>query len=212
VRLLFKVALCGVLFGLVSLLFARLTHELNHLFRRAIPYAAVRPVVGGLIIIALVWMLDTRTYLGLGVHTIPGDAHGVSILTAFQDGGATPWSWWWKLLFTAVTLSCGFKGGEVTPLFFIGATLGNALAVVLGAPVDLLAALGFVAVFAGATNTPIACTVMGLELFGATHAVYLATACSLAYLFSGRQGIYTAQRTAIPKVHTEPISRQEPVA
>jgi H+/Cl- antiporter ClcA len=106
-------------------------------------------------------------------------------------------------VFTAVTLASGFKGGEVTPLFFIGAALGNTLAVVLGAPVDLFAGLGFIAVFAGATNTPIACTVMGMELFGAEHAVYIATACCLAYLFSGNSSIYLSQRIGVPKMHTE---------
>jgi H+/Cl- antiporter ClcA len=107
--------------------------------------------------------------------------------------------WGWKLLFTAITLGSGFKGGEVTPLFFIGATLGNALAWLLHAPVDLFAALGFVAVFAGATNTPLACTLMAIELFGADLALYAAVACFLAYFFSGHTGIYSAQRIGVPK-------------
>jgi PII-like signaling protein len=124
----------------------------------------------------------------------------VTILSCFTAGGADTWSWWWKLLFTAVTLSAGFKGGEVTPLFFIGAALGNTLAWLVGAPVDLFAAMGFVAVFAGATNTPIACTLMGIELFGPTHVVYLAVSCFMAYLFSGHSGIYLSQRIAIPKL------------
>jgi H+/Cl- antiporter ClcA len=89
----------------------------------------------------------------------------------------------------------------VTPLFFIGAALGNALAGLLSAPTDLFAALGFVAVFAGASNTPIACTLMGIELFGATHGVYIATACFLAYFFSGHSGIYLSQRVAVPKMN-----------
>ena len=147
--------------------------------------------------ISLVYALGTRDYLGLGV-TSP-DPGAVTLLSAFTAGGATPWSWWWKLLFTAVTLGSGFKGGEVTPLFFIGATLGHTLALLLGAPVDLFAALGFLALFAGATNTPLASTVMGLELFGATHAVCFATACFIAYLFSGHSGIYSAQRPGVPK-------------
>ena len=93
----------------------------------------------------------------------------------------------------------------MTPLFFIGATLGNVLGMALGAPVDLFAALGFVAVFAGATNTPIACTMMGIELFGAGHATYIATACFLAYLFSGHTSIYQAQRIATPKVVADAV-------
>jgi H+/Cl- antiporter ClcA len=208
--LLAKVAVAGVLFGLASLLFAELTHGLQHFLKRVLKPGILRPVVGGLAIILLVQLLGTRDYLGLGVHSIPGEPNGVSILSSFEAGGAHPFSWWWKILFTAITLASGFKGGEVTPLFFIGATMGNSIAVLMGAPVDLFAALGFVAVFAGATNTPIACTIMGLELFGAQHALYIATACSLAYLFSGHTGIYLSQRIATPKPHTPlPDSRQE---
>ena len=120
-------------------------------------------------------------------------------MSSFQPGGAHWLSWWWKILFTAVTLSSGFKGGEVTPLFFVGAALGNTLARLTGAPVDLFAGLGFVAVFAGATNTPLACTLMGIELFGSGHVVYLAIACFVAYLFSGHSGIYLSQRIGTPK-------------
>ncbi|HEX8430502.1 MAG TPA: chloride channel protein, partial [Longimicrobium sp.] len=153
---------------------------------------AFRPFVGGLIVIALVHLLGTREHLGLGVH--PPRDEDASIVTAFQPGGASPWSWWWKIVFTAVTIGSGFKGGEVTPLFFVGATLGNSLAGPLGVPVDLLAGIGLVAVFAGATNTPIACTLMGVELFGVEYAAYLAVACFVAFLCSGRAGIYQSQR------------------
>jgi H+/Cl- antiporter ClcA len=140
----------------------------------------------------MVYLVGTRDYLGLGV-THP-DPQGVSIVSSFSQNGAHPMSWLWKLLFTAVTLSCGFKGGEVTPLFFIGATLGHSIARLIGGPIDLFAGLGFVAVFAGATNTPLACTLMGIELFGSQHVVYLAIACFVAYLFSGHVGIYSAQQ------------------
>jgi len=97
----------------------------------------------------------------------------------------------------------GFKGGEVTPLFFIGATLGNTLAIITGSPVDLMAGLGFIAVFAGATNAPLACTIMGVELFGAENITYYAVACFTAYYFSGHSGIYSSQRIAISKMHKE---------
>jgi H+/Cl- antiporter ClcA len=195
--LLGKVVLAAIAFGLVSQFFAELTHAIKKQFTRFIPYPPMRPVVGGLLVIGLVFAVGTRDYLGIGV-TSP-DPGATSIVSAFTVGGATPWSWWWKLLFTAVTLGSGFKGGEVTPLFFIGATIGHVLALVLGAPVDLFAGLGFIAVFAGATNTPLACTMMGLELFGAHHAVYFAVACFIAYLFSGHSGIYSAQRPGVPK-------------
>lgn len=196
--LLGKVVLAAILFGLTSRLFAGATHLVKDQAARFIPVVPLRPVLGGLLVIALTYALGRRDYLGLGV-TSP-DPQSVSIVSCFAAGGATPWSWMWKLLITAITLGCGFKGGEVTPLFFIGAALGNTLATVLGAPVDLFAGLGFIAVFAGATNTPLACTMMGIELFGAGHAVYYAAACFIAYLFSGHRGIYSAQRAGVPKV------------
>lgn len=182
----------GILFGLAGLLFAELTHIFHGLFRKFCPAPLLRPVVGGLLVIALVWLLGTRDYLGLGVSS--PDPSAVTIVRCFEFGGAHPWSWFWKIVFTAVTLSSGFKGGEVTPLFFIGAALGNTLAWLTGAPVDFFAALGFVAVFAGATNTPLACTVMAIELFGSEFGVYYAVACCMAYLSSGHNGIYLSQR------------------
>ncbi len=195
--LLAKVVLAAVLFGLTSLLFARLTHTLQQGLKTLIPSAPLRAAAGALVVIGLVYLVGTRDYLGLGVNG--QDSNSVTILSSFTTGGATPWSWWWKLLFTAVTLAAGFKGGEVTPLFFIGAALGNTLALLLGAPVDLFAGLGFIAVFAGATNTPLACTLMGIELFGSHYAVYFAIACFVAYHFSGHAGIYSAQRLGVPK-------------
>ncbi len=192
-----QTVLAAVLFGLTSRLFVGATHAVKHQVARFVPIIPLRPAVGGLLVIALVYAAGTRDYLGIGV--ISPDPGGVSILSAFTAGGAAPWSWAWKLLFTAITLGCGFKGGEVTPLFFIGATLGNTLATALGAPVDLFAGLGFIAVFAGATNTPLACTMMGIELFGAHYAVYFAVACFIAYLFSGQAGIYSAQRAGVSK-------------
>ena len=170
------------------------------LFQRAIPIACLRPVVGGLIVIGLVYALGTRDYLGLGVSS--PDAGAVTIVSAFSPGGAHALSWWWKILFTTITLGSGFKGGEVTPLFFVGATLGNVLATAMGAPTDLFAGLGLVAVFAGATNTPLACTLMGIELFGSGPMVYIGMACFLAYLFSGHTGIYLSQRIGTPKIES----------
>lgn len=185
-----KVAMAAVAFGLAATLFSEMAHGLQGLFKK-IRWAWLRPVVGALVVIGLVHLLGTRDYLGLGVNPPPGGR--VSILSAFEAGGSNGLSWFWKIVFTAVTLSSGFKGGEVTPLFFIGATLGNTLAGWLGAPVDLFAGLGFIAVFAGATNTPLACTIMGVELFGAQYTVYFAIACFTAYLFSGHTGIYLSQ-------------------
>jgi len=195
--LLGKVALAGMAFGLGGQLFSELTHRLQRIFAKLVPYAPLRPAVGAVIVIAFVFALGTRDYLGLGVHAPPGGQ--VSIVASFQEGGATPLSWLWKTLFTSITLASGFKGGEVTPLFFIGSTMGNVLGGVLQEPVALFAALGFIAIFAGAANTPLACTVMGIELFGAHYAIYFAVACFVSYFFSGHSGIYLAQRLGVPK-------------
>ncbi|CAL1518279.1 voltage-gated chloride channel family protein [Chitinophaga sp. MM2321] len=197
--LLVKVILGGVAFGLTSFLFSKLMHVIKHNAHTYIKIPWLIPVVGGMIIIALCYITGTYDYLGLGVSSKSSD--GISILHAFDSSSnqITSWSWLWKLIFTAVTLAMGFKGGEVTPLFFMGATLGHTLALLLGAPVDLFAGLGFIAVFAGATNTPIACTLMGVELFGTDHVLYFAVACFTAYYFSGHSGIYGAQRMGVPK-------------
>lgn len=195
-----KVALAGVAFGLVSVLFAELTHSIDHFFKRKIARPVWRPIIGGVLIIALTYLLGTRSYLGLGIYT--HEPNGVTVLTAFYPDGAGDWSWWWKLFFTALTLGSGFKGGEVTPMFFIGATLGNVLAHILGAPVELFAALGFVAVFAGAINTPLAGALMGIELFGSEGAIYFAIACFIAYASSGHSGIYLSQRIGTPKLRS----------
>ena len=194
--LLGKVILAAVAFGLASLLFSESSHRLDAAFKRFIPRAELRPVVGGLMVIGLVFLAGSD-YLGLGV--LGNGANAVTLPAMFQSTEVPPSAWIWKFIFTVVTLSAGFKGGEVTPLFFIGAALGNALAQILGAPLDLFAAIGFIALFAGASNTPIASTLLGMELFGASNGVYLATACLVAYRFSGHSGIYSAQRLAMPK-------------
>jgi H+/Cl- antiporter ClcA len=201
-RLLAWVVAAAICFGLASRLFAGLVHVLQQFWKSHLPLPWLRPVVGAAAVIGLVYLVGTRDYLGIGVSN--PDPHAVTILSSFQPGGANPWSWWWKLVFTAVTLSCGFKGGEVTPLFFIGATLGNTFGMFAGVPVDLFAGLGFIAVFAGAANTPMACTLMGIELFGAHYTVYFAVACFVAYYLSGNTGIYHSQRVGVPKRVNQP--------
>ena len=178
----------GILFGLAAMLFSRSIGFWSGMAKR-ISYPPFRPLIGGLVIAAVVWMMGTTKYIGLGVPTI---------VASFSEQ-----QMWYdfllKILFTTFTIGVGFKGGEVTPLFFVGATLGSALSAVVPLPMGLLAGIGFVAVFAGATNTPIACTLMGIELFGAEPGLYLGIACVVAYLFSGHTGIYTAQLIGSPK-------------
>lgn len=183
------VSVVGILFGLAAMLFSRFVKFWGTLAKNNIKYAPFRPLIGGIIIALAVWMLGTTKYIGLGVPTI------VESFVIQQN--------WYdflvKILFTTFTIGVGFKGGEVTPLFFIGATLGSALFGIIPLPMGLLAGLGFVAVFSGATNTPIACTLMGIELFGIESGVFIGIACVVAYLFSGHTGIYTSQIVGSPK-------------
>lgn len=184
-------AAAGICFGLAAMLFARLTHAIGAFFKQTIGWPPLRPLLGGVVVAAAVFAVGTTRFIGLGIPTI---------VEAFQL--RQPWYFWLvKLLFTAVTLGASFKGGEVTPLFFIGATLGNALSGVLPLPPSLLAGMGFVAVFAGAANTPVASTLMAVELFGGEAGAYAGIACIFSYLFSGHAGIYHAQRVGKRKVH-----------
>ncbi len=190
--LLGKVAMAGVAFGGIGLLFAESCHRLAAGLKRAVPNPVLRPAFGGAAVIGLFFLCGEADYLGLGVWS--PDPEAVSLESLFASDRVHPWSWAWKFAFTVVTVAAGFKGGEVTPLFFIGAALGNALAGVMGAPPELFAGLGFVAVFAGAANTPLACWLMGMELFGAGYALPLGIACAASFLCSGRRGIYRSQR------------------
>lgn len=182
-------AVAGIVFGLAGMVFATSTHELSAFMKKHVAYAPLRPLLGGCVLALAIWGLDAWRYAGLGVPVI---------VEAFQHPLA-PWDFAAKLIFTVGSLGSGFKGGEVTPLFYIGATLGNALAPLLHQPYALLAALGFVGVFAGAANTPLACTIMAVELFGSSIGVYAAIACVLSYLFSGHTGIYKSQRVGHAK-------------
>ncbi|MDD2984429.1 MAG: voltage-gated chloride channel family protein [Crocinitomicaceae bacterium] len=190
VNLLWSV-LAGIIFGLVAMLFSKSTHFWSGLFSKKIKYPPLRPFIGGVILAIAIYSMGTSKYIGLGIPTII-DAFHVDL---------NSYDFLLKLLFTSFTLGAGFKGGEVTPLFFIGATLGNVLIWFIPLPMELLAGMGFVAVFAGATNTPIACTVMGIELFGIESGVFIALACSVAYFFSGHTGVYSSQIIGSPKLN-----------
>ncbi|MBP6620251.1 MAG: voltage-gated chloride channel family protein [Leadbetterella sp.] len=182
-KTLFYSILSGILFGICAAVFSKSIHKVGYIFKNNIKFPALRQFVGGVIVAFAVWLIGSTKYIGLGIPTI---------LASFAE--ALPYyDFALKMALTILTLAAGFKGGEVTPLFFIGATLGNALAYFIPLPLDLLAGMGFVSVFAGATNTPLACIMLGIELFGADSAVYLAVAVVTAYLFSGHSSIYTKQ-------------------
>ncbi|TCD27899.1 chloride channel protein [Pedobacter psychrodurus] len=178
----------GILFGLVARSFSALNHGLSNLFSK-IKYPPLRPLIGGIVLIGIIYLIGNTRYIGLGIPVISESFIQQEAYYTFAI----------KLFLTAFTLSAGFKGGEVTPLFFIGATLGSFLSFFIPLPFGLLAGMGFVAVFAGAANTPLACIFMGVELFGTSSGIYIALACVTAYLFSGHTGIYRSQTIGAPK-------------
>jgi len=182
-RTLIAVVLAAILFGLTARLFANGSHHVSHWMKKHIEYAPLRPLLAGVVVATLGTVFSADRYLGLGLNTI----------SAAFDQTLPPYDFAGKLAFTVASVGGGFKGGEVTPLFYIGATLGNALAPLAQLPVGFMAGLGFVAVFAGAANTPIACTLMALELFGVQAGGYAAIACCVSTLFSGKTGIYRTQ-------------------
>lgn len=178
----FYTIIIGVLSGLAALLFSRSTHFWGSLFSK-IKFPPLRPFIGGIILAIAIAGFGFTKFSGLGVP---------EIVDSFSNQNQW-YDFLLKILFTGFTLGAGFKGGEVTPLFFVGATLGSALSAIIPMPIALLAGLGFVAVFSGATHTPIACTIMGLELFGLQPGIFIAVACIVAYFSSGSVGIYKSQ-------------------
>lgn len=179
-----KVIFVAIIFGLVSRLFSKLTHKLKEIFTSRFKNAIIKSFVGGVLIIILVQAAGTRNYLGLSLPLMSD---------AFTKQ-TSPFAFLWKLLFTSLTLGTGFQGGEVTPLFVIGSTLGSSLSSLFNLPVSFLAALGLIGVFTGATNTPLASFVMSIELFGSNGMIFMFMTCVISYLFSGNSGIYAAQK------------------
>ncbi|CAN5584633.1 voltage-gated chloride channel family protein [soil metagenome] len=187
--LVLKVAVAGLAFGLASAAFIELTHAVNAAAVRWITWAPARPMIGGAALVVLA-VLFGREYLGLSLPLAADALAGLHI------------GWWvfaLKIVFSAITLGTAFPGGEVTPLFVVGATLGASLAGLLHLPVVLVAAIGFVSVFGAAANTPLACSIMGAELFGAGVLVPVAVGCVVAYVFSSHRSIYGSQPVVTPK-------------
>ena len=188
--LLIKVAFAGLIFGITSILFVELTHLVKRAAVRFVAYPPLRPVIGGIIVLGLVLVVGSTDYLGLSLPLLGQSVNGQGVVT---------FAFLFKLVFTAVTLGTGFMGGEVTPLFVIGSTLGATLSSIVGVDAALMASIGFVAVFAGASNTPLACALMGIELFGGGGALYLIVGCFIAYVVSGHRSIYPTQVIDTPK-------------
>ncbi len=188
-----KVAVLAVLIALMSIVECVVLHKTEHLAAK-IRNRYLRAAIGGVVIIALMLVLGTRDYNGAG-----GD-----VIARALGGDANTFAFLWKLIFTAVTIGFGFKGGEIVPTFFIGAALGCVLAPMLGLPAELASALGLVGLFCGAVNCPIASIFLSIELFGAGALPYFALVCGMAYMLSGHFSLYEgAQRIVFSKVKWE---------
>lgn len=184
------IMLTGIACGLAARLFVLFVDTISRFSKRTIKLLPLRAALGGVIVSLLFFLFPVIVrYSGLGVP----------IIVSSLKGQLPIYDWFGKLAMTALTLGTGFKGGEVTPLLFVGSTLGNALSNIFPVALPILASVGFVAVFAGAANTPFACTLMAMELFGPNIWFFAALACFSSYAVSGHHGIYHTQRIHIPK-------------
>lgn len=191
-----KIIFAAILFGLTSKLFSELTHKLKEIFSENFKNPMIKSMVGGIIVIIMVYIIGTRDFLGLSIPLISDSFNGKVNKFTFLG----------KILFTSVTLGSGFQGGEVTPLFVIGSTLGNGLSGLLNLSPSFLSALGLIGVFVGATNTPIASFILSIEMFGSEGIIFMFMTCVISYIFSGHTGIYTSQRIARSKSRLIEIS------
>jgi H+/Cl- antiporter ClcA len=183
------VALAGVAFGLAANAFMKATHVVEVTQKRVFQYGPLRPVVAGILLVALYHLEGSFRYAGLGLPVI---------IQSFSSAA----HWFDPVLkagFTALTIGSGFKGGEFIPLVFIGSTLGSFLSTVLPVSMALLAAVGFASVFGAAANTPISCAIMAVEIFGWRIAPYAFLSCWVAYYFTGHLGVYKNQAVARSK-------------
>ena len=189
-----KVMVLGAACAVVSRLFCGLLHFTEHALPKRLPNPWVRAAVGGIAVVALSYLMGVGRYNGAGMGVIAA---------AVEQGEALPWDFLCKALLTAVTLASGFKGGEVVPSFYIGATFGCAVGPLLGLPAGFSAAVGLVAVFCGATNTLIPSILMAYELFQGEGLELVALGCGVCYMLSGYHGLYSSQTFVTEKWASE---------
>lgn len=195
-----QVALLGVACAAVTRLFCLLLHVAEHQLPKRLPNPWVRVVLGGVVVVALSYLIGVGRYNGAGMGVITA---------AVEQGQALPWDFICKILLTAITLASGFKGGEVVPSFYIGATFGCVFGPLLGLPAGFSAAVAMVAVFCGATNTLVPSLLLAYELFGGAGLELIALGCGLSYMLSGYHGLYSSQTFLSDKFHSEYTARWE---
>lgn len=184
--------------ALVSILFCEALHRTAHLAQRWVKNVYVRAFLGGCLVIALTKFAGCRDYNGAGTEIIAAAFGGEAKIEAFAL----------KILFTAVTLGCGFKGGEIVPTLFVGATFGCVAGGALGLPAGFGAALGVTGLFCGMTNCPVTSLLISIELFGADGLLCYAVVCAVSYVLSGYRGLYSSQTILYSKLRAEFINVQ----
>ena len=194
--MLLRVSLLACCCGFISSFFCSFLHKTEHIMEKLFPRAYIRVLVGGFVILGLSLLFPSGDYNGTGSRVI---------VRAVENGIVSPPAFLLKILFTSLSLAAGFKGGEVVPSFFIGATFGCLLGPVIGIPAGFAASVGLIAVFCGAVNCPIASIFLALELFGAEGIVYYAVACALSFVLSGYGGLYSSQRILYDKLKAQYI-------
>ncbi len=195
---LLKVVVLAIACALVSIVFCVALHKTEEFAANKIKHGCTRAVIGGVILIGLTLLVGSNDYNGTGEAVIA---------SAINEGAAPDWAFFWKIVFTVITIACGFKGGEIVPTFFIGATLGCVLGPVLSLPAGFAAAIGLAAVFCGNVNCPIAALVLSVELFGSGELIYFALACAISYMLSGYFSLYSSQKIIYSKTRAEYINR-----
>ena len=188
----------AVICALVSIVFCVAMHRTERLAAEKIKNTYLRGICGGVMLIALTLIVGSYDYNGIGTETIE---------RALSGADTPDLAFFWKIVFTAITIGFGFKGGEIVPTFFIGATLGCVVGPILGMPAGFAAAIALVAMFCGAVNCPIASIILSVELFGSANLIYFALACGISYMLSGYFGLYSSQKIIYSKTRAEYINR-----
>lgn len=191
------VAILGILCAVLSVLFCIVMEHTGNAYRKYFKNSMVRVFVGGCIVIGATYLVGCRDYNGTGMD----------IITKALNGDAKTEAFLLKILFTALTLGAGYKGGEIVPSFFIGATFGCIAGPLMGLPAAFAASLGMAAVFCGVTNCPLASIILCIELFGFHGTAYYALCCAISYMLSGYYGLYSEQKIMYSKVEPEFINK-----
>lgn len=191
------VAILGILCAVLSVLFCIVMEHTGNAYRKYFKNSMVRVFVGGCIVIGATYLVGCRDYNGAGMD----------IITKALNGDAKTEAFLLKILFTALTLGAGYKGGEIVPSFFIGATFGCIAGPLMGLPAAFAASLGMAAVFCGVTNCPLASIMLCIELFGFHGTAYYALCCAISYMLSGYYGLYSEQKIMYSKVEPEFINK-----